>query len=129
MERLLVLATIILLATVCIFLLAAGAYLLFKVRERKRENSSSLQFPHEVAPSVDLRTGKQKLKGQPPSYIPKHLKSQQQKENQAEIDRAKEEASKTLREKIRSVQKFLKYTPEGYIPPKDDKDSKTLKWR
>src|SRR3989304_9527867 len=123
MDRLLILSTIILLATICTFLLAAGAYLLFKARERKREKPSPLRtdipLKSENIPPFDLKTEGYKLKEQPPSYIPRHLISQQQKETPIEADKTKENTSKTLHKKIQSIQKFLKYTQEGYIPPKE----------
>jgi len=128
MERLLILSTIILLAIICTFLLAVGAYLLFKARERKREKPTPLRTS-EIIPPFDLKTEGFKPKEQPPPYIPRYLQSQQQKETPIEADKNKENTSKTLHEKIQSIQKFLKYTPEGYIPPKEDKNSKTLKWR
>ena len=133
MERLLTISTIILLATTCTFLLAAAAYLLFKTRVRKREKSAALQtdFPltKEIIPPVDFKTVNNKPETQPPSYIPRNLHLQQQKGIQLEAEKMKENTSKILHQKIRSVQKFLKYTPEGNIPPKEDKESKTLKWR
>ena len=133
MERLLTLSTIILLATTCTFLLAAGAYLLFKSGERNRRKHNPLitNFPtnKEITPSIDFKVTGNEPKSQLPSYIPRNLHSQQPKETLLKTDELKENTSKILHEKIRNVQKFLKYTPQGFIPLKEDKESKTLKWR
>ena len=132
MERLLTISTIILLATTCIFMLAVAAYLLFKSRIRKHEKSAALrtEFPlkTDIIPHIDLKTENNKPDSQPPSYVPKNLHSQQN-EIQIKTGRMKENTSKISHEKIRNEQKFQKYTPEGYIPPKEDKESKILKWR
>jgi hypothetical protein len=132
MERLLTISTIILLATTCTFLLAVAAYLLFKSRIRKHKKSAALKtespLKKEIIPQIDHKTESNKPDNQPPSYVPRNLLSQQ-KETQLKAGQMKENASKISHEKIRNVQKFQKYTSAGYISPKEDKESKTLKWR
>jgi len=121
MELIPVLSTIILVATISTFLLAIGAYILYKIREGKGQQvvastpatvNAELLTPAEapvlvpqqgpaIAPSVYIEPNPA------PSVQPDAVNYTRSKEH-----------------------KFLKYTSEGYVvPSKEEKSAVTLKWK
>ncbi len=171
MELIPILSTIILVATISTFLLAIGAYVLYKVRERKGQIAVTPQ-PSEVkaelvtpasAPAV-LSSEKQKAVPQP-GYIDRQpiLIQQQLPQNPASIQQrpqpytvygqaygsrttqpkqfaqplkiqqrgfqGKPTGNTRTEERYGRDSKFMKYTEEGYISTKEDKDNGVLKWR
>ncbi len=180
MELIPVLSTIILVATISTFLLAIGAYILYKIRERKGQ-AALLTQPSEVkaelvTPAAEkqaVRTeryitkptigepGKTPLYQQPayvsqesirtqrpmqPRFTPKpqpytayrqpySITSEQSARQFGTVGYSstgyqysrytqRPEDEKRIRDS-----KFLKYTSEGYVPAKEDKDTGALKWR
>ena len=180
MELIPVLSTIILVATISTFLLAIGAYILYKIRERKGQAAVITQ-PSEVkaelvTPAAERQAARssryvtiptisepkktpsyqrpafvqhESVKPQKPmqprftpkpqpytAYRPPYSATSEQSARQFGTvgysstgyqysgypQRSEEE--KRIRDS-----KFLKYTSEGYIPAKEDKDSGALKWR
>jgi len=122
MELIPVLSTIILVATICTFLLAIGAYILYKIREGKGQpiaapvpstvkadlytpSESSVQVPKqgpEIAPQAVYFEPKPA-----PSFQPEAGNYTQAKEH-----------------------KFLKYTSKGYVvPSEEEKSTGALKWK
>ncbi len=168
MELIPILSTIILVATISTFLLAIGAYILYKVRERKgqaavvpqaTEVKAELVTP-AAAPSVK-QTEPQKAASQPvyierqpiiiqqqeaqrpmqPRFTPKpqpytlygqpttagYQRSQSQQVRQQQVPSAY--TPLTAEEKSAVDSKFMKYTSEGYVPAKEDKEVGALRWR
>ncbi len=135
MELIPILSTIILVATICTFILAIGAYILYKIRERKGEQynyspPSSVHAelvtpeekdasaePHHIitAPKAGVHPGNVEYEGVKKGYYPA-----------AGEEAAKEE--KMIKQKT-TGKKFLKYTSDGYVPTEEDKNSGVLKWR
>jgi hypothetical protein len=135
MELIPILSTIILVATICTFILAIGAYILYKIRERRGEQSNypppssvhaELVTPEEMdvpaephyiktAPKSGVYPGSREYEGVKPGY------------NTA----AEEEAARyeKLKKQKTTGKKFLKYTSEGYVPTEEDKNTGVLKWR
>jgi hypothetical protein len=122
MELIPVLSTIILIATISTFLLAIGAYILYKIREGKglqaiapipatvnAELFTPEDIPEEIPPQEP------EIAPQPVHFEPKPAPSFQPGiEN---YHQAKE-------------YKFLKYTTDGYIiPSKEEKSTGALKWK
>lgn len=134
MELIPILSTIILVATICTFILAIGAYILYKIREKKGEQThyappSSVQAelvtPEETDMAVEpryIRTSSRRG-AYPESSPPNYEKSGHYL--------AAEEASDNQRKKKQKTtgRKFLKYTSEGYVPTEEDKNTGILKWR
>jgi hypothetical protein len=124
MELIPVLSTIILIATISTFLLAIGAYILYKVREGKGQQvvapvtstvKAELLTPAEI-PVMVPKQGPE-VAPQMVYFEPKPMPSFQvraEDENQAQ---AKEH-------------KFLKYTSEGYVvPSKEEKTPGAVRWK
>ena len=168
MELIPILSTIILVATISTFLLAIGAYILYKVREQKGQ-AASFRQPSEIkaelvtpAVSAQNKPERERIIPQPiyiepqpvPSYQgqPVILEQEQMPAQQtrftpkpqpysayrttyaAPIVQQKSgqgqsyQAMSTEGNQFRDT-KFLKYTTEGYVPAKEDKDAGALKWR
>ncbi len=146
MELIPILSTIILVATICTFILAIGAYILYKVRERKGtqavstapqtvqgelvapvENrlrrSYTLEKPVEIRqPSV--QTGVDWRGSQPKtSPKPKPFTSEQK------VYKEPGSFHTQTQGKPYTESKFLKYTSEGYVPPEEERDKGELRWR
>ena len=178
MELIPILSTIILVATISTFMLAIGAYILYKVRERKGQTAIVPQ-PSEVkaelvtpAAAQAARPVEQERIIQQPIYIeqqpipafqrqpiiieqqapaqprfspqPQPYPSYRQQQAQAPSQQRAQYSeagyvqrtvpgqnykNQTQAEKQFKDSKFLKYTAEGYVPAKEDKDAGALKWR
>lgn len=145
MELIPILSTIILVATISTFILAVGAYILYKIRESKYQQTpapapetqhAELVEPEElpqekiyvedivkpitrvVKPEVRYRPVKQTETSFSPQYVARTKR---------------EPVSKTGKKQgiVPEVpdSRFLKYTNEGYVPPEEDKESGEIKWR
>lgn len=145
MELIPILSTIILVATISTFLLAIGAYILYKVREA-REVQPSTQGPSElkgelVTPAYASQQVqypvyaekyasqrkpifiKQEKQASQPRFTPRPQQYNAEKSKQGAFVVGKTQSKST-------APKFLKYTTEGYVTPQEDNKNKgTLKWR
>ncbi len=169
MELIPILSAIILVATISTFLLAIGAYVLYKVRERKGQ-AAVVRQPSEVkaelvtpsaAPSEQQKFVPQPVyverqpiiiqqqaphpaSMQPRSTPQPHTVygqpyaagSQQPKQYAQPVYGQQRDYSgqplsgvRASQEKPSMDSKFLKYTSEGYISTKEDKNAGALKWR
>ena len=154
MELIPILATIILMATISTFFLAVGAYVLYKIRERKgvkvekiapQTIKAELVTPEilaEQAPAIVEQKQRAPAprvfeRPNPPSYRPSmepifvQKKSQQQVAAEAP---AKQEAARPGPAPAPAAassgeRKMLKYTSEGYVSPKEEKKQGAVKWR
>ncbi len=143
MELIPILSTIILVATICTFILAIGAYILYKIRERKGEQVPSPKpssVRAELVTPEEIEYGKEEYEKQQDIKTPverRYMKSVPKpgvypsgKENQdvrPKFYPAEEELPKN--ERVRTGKKFLKYTSEGYVSTEEDKNTGVLKWR
>ena len=148
MELIPILSTIILVATISTFILAIGAYILYKVREAKGVQTSTPQQSEVKGELVTPATAPKQ--DQIPVYVekPYSYASQRQpifmkQEKQASQPRFTPQPQQYNAEKSKqatvvsgenrgksSKPKFLKYTSEGYVTPQEDiKKSGALKWR
>jgi hypothetical protein len=122
MELIPVLSTIILVATISTFLLAIGAYILYKIREGKGQQvvapvpstvRAELYTPAETP--VQIPKQGPEIAPQPVYFEPKPTPSFQPETGN--YTKPKEH-------------KFLKYTADGYIVPStEEKSTETLKWK
>ena len=145
MELIPILSTIILVATISTFILAIGAYILYKVREAKEvqtaapkpaEVKGELVTPvvvQEQAPAYEKSYGytsqrqpifmSQEKQASQPRFTPQPQQYSAEKTRQAAV------VTEGVRAKS-TGQKFMKYTSEGYVTPQEDtKKSGALKWR
>ncbi len=148
MELIPILSTIILVATICTFILAIGAYILYKIRERKGEQvqqvppssvRAELVTPDEseyrsreyVRPeemSVPVEPHRVKTASRPGVYPGSREDQGAKPRHYPESERETEKYERTKTERT-TGNKFLKYTSEGYVPTEEDKKPGVLKWR
>ena len=150
MELIPILSTIILVATICTFILAIGAYILYKIREGKPQYAyqtkpasvkAELIVPSEAAFSKDSTSTEQEkvLSVEPGITREEYTKQRQpsQSKQTPEPREYKSEEEKVQKQKVRirphdrvsDENKFLKYTSDGYIPTQEDRNSGEVKWR
>lgn len=173
MELIPILSTIILVATISTFLLAIGAYILYKARERRgqvAEAPRQAEIRAEVVTPAGMpapRQLDQQRAAQQPIYADRQpVIIQQQAPAQAQQRLAQspqpynayrqQPATQNLQQpgqynetgyvQQRGIQanqygappeetgkqkdpKFLKYTSEGYVPAKENKESGAVRWR
>jgi hypothetical protein len=118
MELIPVLSTIILVATISTFLLAIGAYILYKIREGKGQQvvapiPSTVKAELYTPAETNVQVPKQgpEIAPQPVYFEPKP---------QPEVGNYS----------MTKEHKFLKYTSEGYVVPSEDvKSTGALKWK
>ncbi|HCY76423.1 MAG TPA: hypothetical protein DHV28_10920 [Ignavibacteriales bacterium] len=150
MELIPILSTIILVATICTFILAIGAYILYKVREGKPQFAyqtkpatvqGELIVPSEAVftkgPIVNEHgkivqtepgiTREEYTKQRQPSqskFTPEPLGYKLEEEKVG-----KQKVKVRAQERFSDENKFLKYTSDGYIPTQEDRSSGEVKWR
>ncbi|MDY0082435.1 MAG: hypothetical protein RBR74_04575 [Ignavibacteriaceae bacterium] len=150
MELIPILSTIILVATICTFILAVGAYILYKIREGKQQYTfqtkpsavkAELVVPGETTiGKITLQPEQKRTLSVEPGITREEYTKQQQPSQAKFTPEPKEykvEESKVEKQKVRlrtttrgsDENKFLKYTSEGYIPTQEDRNSGELKWR
>jgi hypothetical protein len=145
MELIPILSTIILVATICTFILAIGAYILYKVRERRGEQASysssstvhaELVTPDETSYSREEYTIAKGNLAEEPTPLKKVSKpgvypaaGEYQSAKPRYYPTAEEEQKNVRLKTTSGGRKFLKYTSEGYVPTEDDKKTGVLKWR
>jgi hypothetical protein len=160
MELIPILSTIILVATISTFILAIGAYILYKVREAKGQHTS---YPPQkevhgelitpsAAPQQQEKTSTVRAPGRTTFVERQPIFVQQRQPMSSRYNpqpqqykvktpvRGPEYASQkrytgqgyahsSEQGRKYADARFLKYTKEGYIDTKDDKNSGELKWR
>lgn len=150
MELIPILSTIILVATICTFILAIGAYILYKVREGKLQYGyqtkpasvqGELVVPSEAAYTKDSTQSDRGIIKNVEPGITKEEYTKQRQPSQSKytpeprgyrIEEEKFEKQKVRfkpQERFSDENKFLKYTSEGYIPTQEDRNSGEVKWR
>lgn len=162
MELIPILSTIILVATISTFILAIGAYILYKVREARgqqavapapKEVQAELITPATAPVQQERIQTIQAPAAERTTYIERQPIFVQQRQPMASRynpepqryggqEKANEPAFARQRaggpnyapisgeEKKKTGERFLKYTEEGYVAPKNDKNSSgALKWR
>jgi hypothetical protein len=157
MELIPILATIILIATIVTFILAIGAYILYKVRERKGVQKEAPQPAYIKAELLTPEMRQEQYQTPEQIHVPGQIIYEQPESPvyrpQAEPIFVQERVSagrqpmqpkftpppqqfapqtgsrKSEKKSQNTEEKMLKYTSEGYVPPKSDKSSGALKWR
>ena len=148
MELIPILSTIILVATISTFILAIGAYILYKVREGKQQQAyiskpanvkAELVTPTETQLTQQQRTQDQRQVRKVEPGISREINIQERAPSQSRYtpeprgykyseEKVSKEKSK-VEQRLSDENKFLKYTSEGYVSPKEDRNSGAVKWR
>jgi hypothetical protein len=159
MELIPILSTIILIATISTFLLAIGAYILYKVRERKGQVATT---PHQAETRAEVvtpaglpaprqmeqqRAAPQPMLLQQQAQVPQKPFSQRPQAYTVYDGARPRQFNETGYVQQRGLQtppsygvqpeetrqhgdtKFLKYTSEGYVSAKENKESGAVRWR
>jgi hypothetical protein len=169
MELIPILSTIILVATISTFLLAIGAYILYKTREKRGQIAVA---PHQAEIVAEIvtpaglpaqRQVEQQVPAQQPVYVERQPVIIQQAAGQPQQQRPQPYTAFRQQPAVANMQqpgqynvpgyvqqrgfqasqygtkpeeankqkdsKFLKYTTEGYVSAKDNKESGAVKWR
>lgn len=126
MEIIPILSTIILVATICTFILAIGAYILYKVRESKQQfayqpKPAAIQA-EVVAPVKPVVIMQPEVRPSQAAHTPQ---PREYKQTQERAPRRKVR----FEERASDENKFLKYTSDGYVTPEEDLHSGEVKWR
>lgn len=149
MELIPILATIILMATISTFFLAVGAYVLYKIRERKgfkveKAAPATIQaelVTPEVIQEIVQQTTEQPARApvrqferpNPPAYRPSNEPIfVQSRTPQPAAPVVAQEAPKAGPAQVQAPaaeRKILKVTSEGYVAPKEEKKQGAVKWR
>jgi len=153
MELIPILSTIILVATISTFILAIGAYILYKIRESKGQQVSApvpatiraeLLTPAEM--QMEMQQPEQKIVPQPIYVEPQPVQAYQQRpirvqqpiqqmaqmgpQYAAQPKRYSDDSDVKNYPHSKTDSKFLKYTSDGYVSTsKEDKSSGELKWK
>ena len=145
MELIPLLSTVIVVSTINTFILAVGAYIFYKIRERK--------YPQTPAPAPEMRHAKFAEPEELPQekiYVEDIVKPvtravkpevKYRPVKQTETFHSPKYVARTENEPVRKMRvahrivpevpdsRFLKYTEDGYIAPEEDKANGEIKWR
>lgn len=147
MELIPILSTIILVATISTFILSIGAYVLYKIRERRttavpvvppRTMQAELVIPADVVPHRLTAEQTKQPQYQSPFTVQKPSEGLTGGRQRSIAPEAKQfSVDETVKYKVprqnnlrkTTENKFLKYTTEGYVPTEEDKEIGAFKWR
>lgn len=133
MELIPILSTIILVATISTFILAIGAYILYKVQERRIEQYEVKKVKSETAEIVEPdEFGGRKLDIEKPVeksvFIERHYQPVTTIVKEGRVYRRSQQKP-YVTTNVSSTPKFMKYTSEGYVVTNEDKETGELSWR
>lgn len=159
MELIPILSFIILVATISTFILAIGAYILYKIRERKGRTSvapapryieAELFTPNQASMPQQAASGQisfqepyqranQETANRPQIFQPQQERAFQQPVQNRTAAQQAPSRQQDYQQPAASQQdeyddnstnkKFMKYTSEGYVPVNKTKTGENLKWR
>ena len=123
MELIPILSTIILVATISTFILAVGAYVLYKVQEKRADRFARREVETERAELLEPADfGGRELVFQKPVEKPAFV-------NSHSSDRGFQEKERTRIKRKPAEPKFLKFTSEGYVNTNEDQTAGVVSWR
>lgn len=137
MELIPILSTIILVATISTFILAVGAYILYKVQEGRADKLARQKINTEKAEVVEPASigGRQLVLEEPEAKTmhtaapQHHYRSVQPVSDSYHSTQRKVQKERTKLRRKPTEPKFLKFTSGGYVTTKDDKNSGAVRWR
>ena len=134
MELIPILSTIILVATISTFILAVGAYILYKVQETKAEQYARKEVGQEQAELLEPADyGGRKLNIEEPKqkqvFVQHHYHPVEKEVKERKINRTHQEKERINIRRQPLEPKFLKYTSEGYVETQKDHDAGVVSWQ
>ncbi len=132
MELIPILSTIILVATISTFILAVGAYILYKIQEGEADRKVKKGVETEQAELVEpSEIGGKKLVLDK-TLTEESLAPQHYRTVQPVTDAYGRTGKKTTRSGFKrrpAEPKFMKFTSQGYVTTKEDQNAGTIRWR
>jgi len=134
MELIPILSTIILVATISTFILAVGAYILYKVQEKKADQYARKEVKEEHAELLEPTEygGRKIIRGEPeqkPVFLQHNYHPVEKAAEKTKIKRTYEQKERKRIKKQPTETKFLKFTSNGYVETKKDKIVGVISWR
>ncbi len=134
MELIPILSTIILVATISTFILAVGAYILYKVQEKKADQYPRKEVEQEQAELLEPADfGGRKLIIEEPKQkqasVQHHYHPVEKVVKETKIIHTQQEKERIRTKRHTSEPKFLKYTSEGYVETQKDQDTGVVNWK
>ncbi len=134
MELIPILSTIILVATISTFILAVGAYILYKVQETKAEQYARKEVEREQAELLEPADfGGRKLIIEEPKqkkvFVQHEYHPVEKAVKERKINRTHQEKERIKIKRQPAESKFLKFTSEGYVETQEDQDTGDVSWQ
>jgi len=134
MELIPILSTIILVATISTFILAVGAYILYKVQEKKADQYARKEVEQEQAELLEPADfGGRKLIIEEPKekkvFVQHHYHPVETAVKETKINRTYQEKERKRVKRQPTEPKFLKFTSEGYVETRKDQDAGVISWQ
>jgi hypothetical protein len=134
MELIPILSTIILVATISTFILAVGAYILYKVQETKADQYARKEVEQKQAELLEPADyGGRKLIIEEPekkqAFVQHHYHPVEKAVKERKINRNHQEKERIKIKRHTLEPKFLKFTSEGYVETKKDQDAGVVSWQ
>jgi flagellar basal body-associated protein FliL len=134
MELIPILSTIILVATISTFILAVGAYILYKVQEKKADQYARKEAEQEQAELLEPADfGGRKLILEEPKqkqdFEQHHYHPVETAVKETTINRTHQEKERIRIKRQPLEPKFLKFTSEGYVETRKDQDAGVVSWQ
>ena len=134
MELIPILSTIILVATISTFILAVGAYILYKVQEKKADQYARKEVEQEQAELLEPADfGGRKLIIEEPKQkqasVQHHYQPVEKAVKETKINRTQQEKERIRIKRHTLGPKFLKFTSEGYVETQKDQDAGVVNWK
>jgi hypothetical protein len=134
MELIPILSTIILVATISTFILAVGAYILYKVQEKRADEYAGREVEHESAELLEpAEYGARQLVIEKPEdkqvFVHHHYQPVDTNAKNYKNNRIKQEVGRRTIKREPAEPKFLKFTSEGYVTTDEDQDAGVIRWQ
>jgi len=134
MELIPILSTIILVATISTFILAVGAYILYKVQETKADQYARKQAEQKEAELLEPADyGGRKLIIEEPekkqTFVQHHYHPVEKGVKERKINRNHQERERIRIKRHALEPKFLKFTSQGYVEAQKDQDAGVVSWQ
>jgi hypothetical protein len=134
MELIPILSTIILVATISTFILAVGAYILYKVQETKAEQYARKEVEREQAELLEPADygGRELIIEEPKQkkvYVQHKYHPVEKAVKERKINRTHQEKERIKIKRQPLEPKFLKFTSEGYVETQKDQEAGVVSWQ
>ena len=134
MELIPILSTIILVATISTFILAVGAYILYKVQETRADQYARQEVEREQAELLEPADfgGRELIiedRKQKQPVVQHHYHPVEKPLKERKINRSYQEEERLKIKRQPTEQRFLKYTSEGYVETQKNQDSGVISWQ